>query len=132
MRQDVKEWWTTALRSGEYEQGQGTLTYTMADGKRKHCCLGVLCEELVKRGVLHVTVQIIPHTTRKTSRATSYTTYDRAGCLLPTSVVRFAELQSDDPKVRDPREYVEEVSLAFLNDHDASFDVIADAIEASL
>ncbi len=36
----------TALRSGEYEQGSGNLR--TADNK--FCCLGVLCDLLVKRG----------------------------------------------------------------------------------
>lgn len=39
MKQEVKDRWTTALRSGQYEQGQGQLK---KDGK--FCCLGVLCD----------------------------------------------------------------------------------------
>ena len=34
----IKKKWVAALRSGEYEQGQG---YLQKDGK--FCCLGVLC-----------------------------------------------------------------------------------------
>lgn len=39
MREEVKNKWVKALRSGEYEQGTGKLH---KDGKL--CCLGVLCE----------------------------------------------------------------------------------------
>jgi hypothetical protein len=35
----IKEKWIEALRSGKYEQGEGTL-----NKDNKFCCLGVLCE----------------------------------------------------------------------------------------
>lgn len=40
-----------ALRSGEYEQGQGRLTTVMADGTQKDCCLGVGCKVAMKNGL---------------------------------------------------------------------------------
>lgn len=42
MREDIKELWVTALRSGEYKQGTGQLNYS-----GHFCCLGVLCEVLL-------------------------------------------------------------------------------------
>jgi len=39
MNEEVKALWTTALRSGEYDQGRRAL---QAGGK--FCCLGVLCD----------------------------------------------------------------------------------------
>lgn len=39
MKQDIKQRWVEALRSGNYEQGQGVLR-TEDD---TYCCLGVLC-----------------------------------------------------------------------------------------
>lgn len=39
MNQELKTRWISALRSGEYEQGQG---YLCKD--RKYCCLGVLAD----------------------------------------------------------------------------------------
>lgn len=39
MRPDVKAKWITALRSGEYRQGRGSLREHDA-----YCCLGVLCD----------------------------------------------------------------------------------------
>lgn len=41
MDQEIKQKWVQALRSGDYEQGMGTLC---KDGK--YCCLGVLGEVL--------------------------------------------------------------------------------------
>lgn len=38
MKPEIKERWIAALRSGEYEQGRGTLY----EGGNKYCCMGVL------------------------------------------------------------------------------------------
>jgi hypothetical protein len=40
MNQEIKTKWINALRSGDYEQGQGALKNP--DGQ--YCCLGVLCD----------------------------------------------------------------------------------------
>src|SRR5271170_1949774 len=45
---ELQREWVTALRSGEYAQGYGKL----APAAGGYCCLGVLCEILVKKGVL--------------------------------------------------------------------------------
>jgi len=39
MKPDIKQAWLTALRSGDYQQGQGYLR--QGD---QYCCLGVLCD----------------------------------------------------------------------------------------
>ena len=45
MDQEVKQRWVEALRSGEYEQGQGKLgRHWEGNEKAQYCCLGVLCE----------------------------------------------------------------------------------------
>lgn len=41
MKADIKQQWLDALRSGEYEQGEGELC-TDNDGRLEYCCLGVL------------------------------------------------------------------------------------------
>jgi hypothetical protein len=38
VKKQLRDEWVKALRSGEYEQGTGTLKY-----EEKFCCLGVLC-----------------------------------------------------------------------------------------
>lgn len=40
MKQDLKQAWLAALRSGKYRQGQGALKSVGGS----YCCLGVLCE----------------------------------------------------------------------------------------
>ena len=39
MKEEIKDRWVEALRSGKYQQGQGTLKYG-----ESFCCLGVLCD----------------------------------------------------------------------------------------
>ena len=39
MNEEIKVQWIQALRSGDYEQGQGALRFG-----NKFCCLGVLCD----------------------------------------------------------------------------------------
>jgi hypothetical protein len=47
MNPDLKKRWVAALRSGEYEQGEGLLSYTeTASGITYYCCIGVLCDIL--------------------------------------------------------------------------------------
>ncbi len=40
MTAEQKQQWVAALRSGEWQQGMGTL-HNEFDGKTTHCCLGV-------------------------------------------------------------------------------------------
>jgi hypothetical protein len=47
MNPAIKAQWLRDLRSGEYPQGKGRLR---KDGK--FCCLGVLCEQAVKAGIV--------------------------------------------------------------------------------
>ena len=45
MRQDIKERWVEALRSGEYRQGRGRLRQrSTIHESDEYCCLGVLCD----------------------------------------------------------------------------------------
>lgn len=48
MNQEIKARWVDALRSGDYEQGTGTLR----NRDDKFCCLGVLMDLAVKAGVI--------------------------------------------------------------------------------
>lgn len=52
MHKAIRDRWVAALRSGEYEQGVGALSYVDTDEKRKWCCLGVLCDLAQKDGVV--------------------------------------------------------------------------------
>ena len=45
MREDVAKLWVEALRSGQYDQTQGTLcAVDKLTGTKSFCCLGVLCD----------------------------------------------------------------------------------------
>ncbi len=126
MREDIKELWVAALRSGKYVQGQGQLA-TKDNGTVKFCCLGVLCQVLVDNKLLDITV----------ATKTGYLTYDGAGLTLPDSVVQFCELSENNPNVQFDGglggKYNENaVPLAGMNDYNENFPTIADAIERSL
>ncbi len=44
--------WVEALRSGEYQQGTGSLRHTdFGDARTFYCCLGVACDIAVKAGI---------------------------------------------------------------------------------
>jgi len=47
MKKRVKRKWVAALKSGKYKQGKRRLR-----DRKKHCCLGVLCEIAVAEGVI--------------------------------------------------------------------------------
>lgn len=55
MKRELRDEWVVALRSGEYQQAQGTLREQVFDaqyeptGKLRYCCLGVLADRLCKR-----------------------------------------------------------------------------------
>jgi hypothetical protein len=44
MNPKIKQRWTSALRSGEYQQGRAALRVSLRDGTIRYCCLGVLCD----------------------------------------------------------------------------------------
>lgn len=112
MKKEIAEKWIKALRSGEYEQGQGCLS----EGG-KYCCLGVLCE------ILNV-----PKTIDEGTMTARYSGYTLG---LPVEVRELSGISSLDGVL--PRQYVvgfEVVqTLAGLNDIGMSFNEIADIIE---
>ena len=54
MREDVKQKWVEALRSGDYTKTTGRL-YRKVEGKDCHCTLGVLCDVALREQVPGVT-----------------------------------------------------------------------------
>lgn len=52
MKQEVKDKWVAALRSGDYQQTHGKLAKQLSPtSPMGHCCLGVLCELAIEDGV---------------------------------------------------------------------------------
>lgn len=124
MNAEVKAQWLNDLRSGEFPQVEGKLS----DGEG-YCCLGVLCEQAVKAGVIPKVdtpdgVRYGPDT-------------DFSWGALPQAVVDWAELPGIDPHVmvEDPEvddgEWLE--ALSGVNDDlGKNFAQIADLIEEQL
>lgn len=112
MNKDIKEQWVEALRSGEYEQGRGTLCQD-----NKFCCLGVLFD--IAGG--EVEGEWIPHDILSNAwRATSPSNSTLYG--LPTDFLDFCEVASS-----------EAFNLICMNDNnEQSFEQIAEWIEENL
>ena len=130
MNQEIKAQWLTDLRSGEFEKGKG---YLKRNGK--FCCLGVLCDQAEKAGI--VTSRI------GADGATIYVAannkFDESASVLPRAVRIWAELVQNNPSVSidgtgDP------VTLSSINDNNQEDDPhgefeflqIADMIERGL
>lgn len=50
MKETIKNLWVKALRSGEYKQGVELLCFSSSK-YTSYCCLGVLCEVMIKEGM---------------------------------------------------------------------------------
>jgi hypothetical protein len=127
MNPEIKAQWVADLRSGQFEQGRG---YLNMEGKL--CCLGVLCEQAVKAGVIEA---------RPLEHDSAVIVYDGKSDTLPDSVVRWAGLPEGEgvTNPRNPNVEVDDtsVSLAELNDGEngwtrRTFGQIADLIEDQL
>lgn len=119
MKEEVKNKWTAALRSGKYKQGKGLLN----NGAGRLCCLGVLCEVAIEEGL---DIQRIVMDDAIHVSAAAY--MDEEGIpvmtVLPNSVMEWADLNAPDPFVTS------EATIAHLNDEEElSFAEIADIID---
>lgn len=120
MNQAVKAEWVAALRSGEYEQATGHLYY-----EGSYCCLGVLCDLAVKRGVVSMREGVVTR---------SYGELDETA-VPPHEVLDWAGLDYENPQVLVTDEDGSEQypTLITLNDDEKySFNRIADLIEEQL
>jgi hypothetical protein len=115
MKQEIKERWINALRSGDYKQGSGALR--KADN---YCCLGVLCDIIKDDINLEWTRQV---------QDTVYV-MDNVPGELPVSVYDYVGLDYPSPSVYYA---AEETTLIRLNDTiNLSFSQIADLIDKQL
>ena len=116
MKQEIKEKWVEALRSGEYSQTKNTLR-----DKHGFCCLGVLCDLYRKETGLLEWVDEGRHFV--IDGIGNFTT-------LNSNVMDWAELKDNNPMV-----WIDNVnitSVAQVNDRGATFSEIADLIEKNL
>lgn len=117
MKATVKRQWLKALRSGEYQQGQGQLRSDEGD---RYCCLGVLCDLAVKAGVVGCR-----HDPRLGYMYGPYP-LGASSAFLPQEVVKWAGLDTHSPEIPGHS------TLSTLNDDGHSFLEIAALIEAHL
>jgi hypothetical protein len=135
MKRHIKQRWLEALRSGKYRQGRQALrtrsaTVVFEGSVDQFCCLGVLCDLAVKDGVeMNVSV---PY------RGLAY--YGHTSNFLPTEVLEWAGLDNSNPvfetlaplPVKIQKEVGHNKNLAAANDAGATFNQIADIIEADI
>ena len=111
MNPKIKTKWLKALRSGKYQQAEGTLKVVDANGK-SYCCLGVLCDLYCK--------------TKKIEWNYDWTD------LLPTEVSEWAGIDTESPEVKYGKDK-QLKELAWLNDtKKLNFEQIAKVIEREL
>lgn len=105
--------WITALRSGEYEQGQEQLRRTNDDGTVGYCCLGLFQKIIV-------------------DNLDEASTGDNTAGWFPDSNCKIADLggiQDTTPFLSSALTHGQRNLLAEMNDGGASFEDIADYLE---
>lgn len=133
MNPQVKEMWVNALRSGDYNQTQGKLRTPGG-----FCCLGVLTDLYLKEK----NYEWIPQSNDPENISPEdYYTFEQTDDFLPTSVQKWAGLNTSCPEVMVENPYYDEddlfdkldsTELSELNDNGSSFIEIADLIESQL
>lgn len=131
MNPEVKQKWIDALRSGKYEQGSEKLRSVSG-----YCCLGVLCDlyaqehnvewEFRGRGGTYLQPQ-------------DYWYFEEESEFLPESVMEWAGLKTNNPRVRvdvedneDEDEWFYQDEIAIVNDSGYTFNDLSKIIEQQL
>ena len=127
MKQEGKEKWVAALRSGEYKQGAGCLR----SKDNYYCCLGVLADLYSKDTGVPWEAPV--------GGQNSYAVHQQSG-ILPIEVAEWADIRDEAGKfdpcpvvvIRNEGEDIKVYEcLTGLNDDGSTFSEIADYIEAS-
>lgn len=115
MNKTVIREWVEALESDEYSQTTGQLTRIDKDGKKSHCCLGILCEIASQRGIC------------QTSEGNEFVSYDDQVGVLPFSVSHWVGLDESPVAegIRNDENPAITVTYAHLNDNGWGFHRIA-------
>lgn len=150
MNADIKAELVKRLRSGDYKQGQEKLAAQGKDGVKRYCCLGVLCEIAVERGIIQridYDEEVWDLDDLTETRVRTSTKYDGYDATLPLKVVEWAEVESTDIDGRSPDQRFDDyegmgrfmregtarvTSLAEMNDTHVPFPRIADYIEENV
>ena len=128
LKADIKDRWVNALRGGNYKQGKGCLL----DEYGNYCCLGVLCDLYMKETGEQVTWENQCDGFGDVTQIASFLGYTT---ILPETIREWAGLNEQSPSVMytDMDGEGGYRMLSTLNDnHDASFDELAELIEEQL
>jgi hypothetical protein len=130
--------WADALRSGKYPQSTGSLR-----NARGWCCLGVLCDVAIDEGL----PVVVSESNDDCFADGPLAFFDGCGQYLPSTVVRWAGLPSENPIFRLDEQGAQElnewwydrhnqpwpigalISLAEMNDCGVPFQIIAGLVE---
>jgi hypothetical protein len=112
MNPEVKQKWIDALRSGKYEQGSEKLRSVSG-----YCCLGVLCDLYAQE---HDTQWEFRGYEETNLQPMDYWYYEGESEFLPESVMDWAGLESNNPKVRVDVEDNPDNDNCFYLDHIAN------------
>lgn len=107
MDEKAKDKWIAALRSGKYEQTDGSLRAGSVAGRECFCCLGVLADVM----------------------GANWRENEIDGCQLEASD---ESLLSDEAAEKFGLTYKNQEVLAKMNDQGCAFPIIADYIEKNL
>ena len=129
MNENARDW-VKALRSGEYEQGLGSLKFD-----NKYCCLGVACDLFLKSEG-RASWEEHEHASwfRILDNQRGDGVDDSSDVFLPTEVKEWLGLSNHEGKFTwretiEKEDYHGNDSLIDLNDNDSSFEDIATIIE---
>jgi hypothetical protein len=109
MNPQIKQKWVSALRSGEYQQGQLYLRTNSG-----FCCLGVLCDLYGKEN--NVEWNLVE------DEDSNYYRFQGNAASLPFSIVEWSGIEGTNPAIGF-------IPLSVLNDRGSTFNEIADVIE---
>ena len=132
MNQEIKTKWVNALRSGDYEQGQGALKNP--DGQ--FCCLGVLCDLYDKHRMEDFGAE--SSWTKDTVSLNEFISApeDHEVGVPPNVVVDWAGLPHNNPDIfvtLEEDDFEQDLPIAELNDDfGLTFNELADLIEEQL
>lgn len=136
MNPEVREEWKAALRSDEYQQGQAYLRQSSYGENVQYCCLGVLCEVAVKHGIIPEPEQLLLEEDEPDEGLTEEFYYGHDTQVLPRIVKLWAGLDSSNPEVVVPSEWLSDLDgdmttdLADCNDSlNLDFSQIADLLD---
>jgi hypothetical protein len=123
---EIKQEWVAALRSGKYKQGVGQ----MFAGGTEYCPLGVLCTIFAKYHKGKTRWAKVTNGTYRFECDNGLGKWMDGGTkVLPSVVVKWAQLDSSDPMFELKKDDGYTPSISELNDEGDTFQQIADRIE---